>query len=97
MHGPPHSHSLPLPSPALTQFKKVDPVGSRVVVEVDKAESTSAGGILLPTAAQVKRREKRGRDGGRAGRIRTPRRAARLVRETRPEELVYTSWAPRLE
>lgn len=37
-----------------TQFKTVSPLGDRVFVKVDEAEATSAGGILLPSAAQVK-------------------------------------------
>jgi hypothetical protein len=60
MHRPPLT-SLPSLSPH-TQYKKVEPVGARVVVEVDKAESTSAGGILLPTAAQVRAERERGRE-----------------------------------
>jgi len=36
------------------QYKTVAPLGDRVFVKVDEAEATSAGGILLPSAAQVK-------------------------------------------
>lgn len=50
-------HTLAHPHSLFVQYKKVDPVGSRVVVEVDKAESTSLGGILLPTAAQVRKKK----------------------------------------
>lgn len=45
------SFSLLLTPP---QFKKVAPLGDRVFVKVDAAEATSAGGILLPSAAQEK-------------------------------------------
>eukprot|EP00879_Flechtneria_rotunda_P006896 GHRR01007242.1.p1 GENE.GHRR01007242.1~~GHRR01007242.1.p1 ORF type:complete len:223 (+),score=68.64 GHRR01007242.1:62-730(+) len=34
------------------QFRVVSPVGDRVLVKVDKEESKSVGGVLLPTAAQ---------------------------------------------
>jgi chaperonin GroES len=36
------------------QFKGVKPVGDRVFVKVDKEESRTQGGVLLPTAAQNK-------------------------------------------
>jgi chaperonin GroES len=36
------------------QFKAVKPVGDRVLVKVDKQESKTAGGLLLPSAAQTK-------------------------------------------
>lgn len=42
------------PSSFPHQFKKVAPLGDRVFVKVDAAEATSAGGILLPSAAQEK-------------------------------------------
>ena len=43
------THAPPFPHP---QFKKVAPLGDRVFVKVDAAEVASAGGILLPSAAQ---------------------------------------------
>ena len=36
------------------QYKTVAPLGDRVFVKVDESEGKSAGGILLPSAAQVK-------------------------------------------
>lgn len=36
------------------QFKAVKPVGDRVLVKVDKEEQKSGGGVLLPTAAQIR-------------------------------------------
>lgn len=36
------------------QYKTVAPLGDRIFVKIDEAEATSAGGILLPSAAQVK-------------------------------------------
>lgn len=68
-HTHPHKHTT-------AQYKTVAPVGSRVVVEVDKAESTSMGGILLPTAAQV---SVRGRNGRPNSRHAPPRRGRPLV------------------
>jgi chaperonin GroES len=36
------------------QFKTVKPVGDRVLVKVDKEESKTVGGVLLPAVAQNK-------------------------------------------
>lgn len=36
------------------QYKAVKPVGDRVLVKVDKEEQRSVGGVLLPTAAQIR-------------------------------------------
>ena len=41
-------------SPHCAQFKGVKPSGDRVLVKVDKEESKTVGGVLLPTVAQNK-------------------------------------------
>ena len=46
---------MPLAATAVpTEYKTVAPLGDRIFVKIDEAEATSAGGILLPSAAQVK-------------------------------------------
>jgi chaperonin GroES len=51
-----HQHCLCAAAPLLLllllQFKALKPVGDRVLVKVDKEETKSVGGVLLPTVAQ---------------------------------------------
>ena len=56
MSTPRHCTKTPLLKSLVSrlQYKTVSPVGDRIFVKIDSSESTSQGGILLPSSVQKK-------------------------------------------